>query len=167
MPPPGPRLEDALSPRRRIRYSLTPWIRVKYHPRLMRRIGVAVLCAAFLVGMLEASPVHVHPATEHQHGAQDQHHHESLFHAHIPGSRDSDPRPHVADRDHGPDEATAIYLPCRSVTPKAPSAVPGASLVIVGECDDPARRSSLELSRVTHPRAGPYLIGPGPRAPPA
>ncbi len=133
----------------------------------MRRIGVAVLCAAFLVGMLEASPVHVHPATEHQHGAQDQHHHESLFHAHIPGSRDSDPDPDVADGDHGPDETTAIYLSCRSLTSKAPIAVPGMPAVIVSACNDLVLRSSLELSRVSHPRAPPYLIGPSPRAPPA
>ena len=131
----------------------------------MRRVGVAVLCAVFLVGMPATSLVHVHPATAHQHGAQDQHHHESVYHGHIPGSRDSDPGPQVAG--HGSNEAAAIYLSCRSVTPKAPSTVPVLSAVIVGACDDPARRSSLELSRVTHPRAPPYLIGPSPRAPPA
>ena len=128
---------------------------------------MAVLCAAFLVGMLATSVVHVHPATEHQHGAQDQHHHESLLHVHIPGCRDSDPGPHVADGDHGPHEATAIYSSCCSVAPKAPSAAPGMPTVIVGAYDDPVLRSSLELSRVIHPRAPPYLIGPSPRAPPA
>lgn len=128
---------------------------------------MAVLCAAFLVGTLAISLMHVHPATEHQHGAQDQHDHESLLHAHMPGCRDSDPGPFEADGDHGQDHASAIYLSCRSVTPKAPSAVPGMSAVIVGACDDPALRSSLELSRVSHPRAPPYLIGPSLRGPPS
>ena len=128
---------------------------------------MTVLCAAFLIGMFATSLVHVHPVMEHQHGAQDQHDHESLLHAHIPGCRDSDTGPHVADGDHGQDHASAIYLSCRSVTPKAPNAMPGMPAVIVGACDDPALRSSLELSRVSHPRAPPYLIGPSPRAPPA
>ncbi len=127
---------------------------------------MTVFCAAFLVGMLATSLVHVHPAMEHQHGAQDQHHHESLLHAHIPDYRDSDSGPHVADGDHGPHEATAIYLSCRSLTPRAASPVPGMPAVIVGACDDPALRSSLELSRVSHPRAPPYLIGPSLRGPP-
>ncbi len=127
---------------------------------------MVVLCAAFLVGMLATSLVHVHPATEHQHGAQDQHDHESLLHAHMPGCRDSDPGPHVADGDHGPDEATAIYSSCCSVTPKAPRAMPAMPAVIVGACDDPALRSSLQLSRMSHPRAPPYLIGPTLRGPP-
>jgi len=103
---------------------------------------------------------------EHRHGARDHHHHESLLHAHLPDYRDSDPGPHVADGDHGPDEATAIYLSCRAVTSKAPSAMPGMLAVIVGACEDQALRSGLELSRVSHPRAPPYLIGPGLRGPP-
>lgn len=132
----------------------------------MRRAGVTVLCAVFLVGMFTTLLVHVHPAMEHQHSAQDQHRHESLFHVHTPNYRDSDPGPHVADGDHGPDEATAVYLSYRSVTPKAPRAVPGMPAVIVGACEDPALRSSLEFSRVSHPRAPPYLIGPTLRGPP-
>ncbi len=127
---------------------------------------MTVLCAAFLVGMLATSQVHVHPAMEHQHSARDQHRHESLFHARIPDNRDSDPGPHVADGDHGPDEATAIYLTCHSVTPQAPRVVPIMPAVIVGACDDPAPRSSLQLSRMSHPRAPPYLIGPTLRGPP-
>ncbi len=127
---------------------------------------MTVLCAAFLVGMHATSLVHVHPAMEHQHSAQDQHRHESLLHAHIPDFRDSDPGPHVADGYHGPDEATAIYLSLRSLTPKTPSAMPGMPAVIVGACDDPALRSSLQLSRLSHPRAPPYWIGPTLRAPP-
>ncbi len=133
----------------------------------MRRAGVTVFCAAFLVGMLTPSLVHVHPAMEHQHSAQGQHRHESLFHARIPDYRDSDPGPHVADGDHGPDEAAAIYLSCRAVTSKAPSAMPSMPAVIVGACEDQALRSGLKLSRVSHPRAPPYLIGPNLRAPPA
>ena len=128
---------------------------------------MTVFCAAFLVGMLTPSLVHVHPAMEHQHSAQDQHRHESLLHAHIPDFRDSDPDPDVAEGDHGPDETTAIYLSCRPVTPKAPSAVPGMPAVIVGACDYPVLRSNLEFSRMSHPRrAPPYLIGPGLRGPP-
>ena len=103
---------------------------------------------------------------EHQHSAQDQHRHDVLFHARIADYRDSDPSPQVTDGDHGPNEATAIYLSYRSVTPKAPRAVPSMPVVIVGEYDDPALRSSLELSRVSHPRAPPYLLGPTLRGPP-
>ncbi len=132
----------------------------------MRRSGVTILCAVFLIGMFTTSLVHVHPAMEHQHSAQDQHRHESLLHAHIPDFRDSDPGPHVADDDHGPDEATAIYLSLRSLTSKAPSAMPGMPVVIVGAFDDPVPSSSLELSRVSNPRAPPYLIGPSLRGPP-
>ena len=128
---------------------------------------MAVLCATFLVGMLATSVVHVHPATEHQHGAQDQHDHESLLHAHIRGCRDSAPGPHAADSDHGPHEATAIYSSLCSVTPKAPSAAPGMPTLIVGACDDPSLGSSLECARARHPRAPPYLIGPSRRGPPA
>ncbi len=127
---------------------------------------MTVLCAVFLVGMLTTSLVHVHPAMEHQHSAQGQHRHESLLHAHVPDFRDSDPDPDVADGDHGPDETTAIYLSCRSVTSKAPIAVPGMPAVIFGACNDLVLRSSLELSRVSHPRAPPYLIGPNLRGPP-
>ena len=128
-----------------------------------------VLCAAFFVGMLATSLVHVHPAVEHQHGAQDHHRHESLVHAHIPGATDAGSGPHVTDGGHGPDAAAAIFLSCRSLTPKAPSAMPGMPTVTVtvGVCDDPGLRASLELSRVSHPRAPPYLIGPNLRAPPA
>ena len=127
---------------------------------------MTVLCAGFLVGMPTTSMVHVHPAMEHQHSAQVQHRHKSLFHARIPDYRNSDPGPHLADGDHGSDEAAAIYLSCRSVTPKAPRAVPGMPAFIVGACDDSALRSSLELSRVSHPRVPPYLIGPTLRGPP-
>ncbi len=127
---------------------------------------MTVLCAVFLVGMLTTSLVHVHPAMEHQHSAQGQHRHESLLHAHIPDFRDSDTGPHVADGDHGPDDTTAIYLSCHSLRPKAPSAMPGMPAVIVGACDGPALRTSLELSRVSHPRSPPYLIGPSLRGPP-
>ena len=132
----------------------------------MRQAGVTVLCAVFLVGILATSLVHVHPAMEHQHGAQGHHHHAALYHAHIPDNRDSDQGPHVAEGDHGPDEGATIYLSCRSVTPSVPNAVPGMPAVIVGACDAPAVRSSLELSRVSHPRAPPYLIGPSLRGPP-
>ncbi len=127
---------------------------------------MTVFCAAFLVGILTTSLVHAHPAMEHQHSAQGQHRHESLLHAHIPDFTDSDPDPDVADGDHGPDDTTAIYLSCHSLRPKAPSAMPGMPAVIVGACDDPALRSSLEFSRVTHRRAALYLIGPNLRGPP-
>jgi len=132
----------------------------------MRRIGAAVLSAAFLVGMLATSAVHVHPAGEHEHGAHDHHPHESLLHAHLPGCRDSDPAPHVADGDHGTHDAAAIYLSCDSVTPRTPSAMPGMLAVIVSASDNAALRSSVVLTRVTHPRAPPYLIGPSLRGPP-
>jgi len=128
---------------------------------------MAALCATFLVGILATSLAHVHPTSERQHGAQDQHDHESLTQAHRPGWRNSDAVPPVVDCDHGPNEWTAIYLSRHSVSPKAPSASPGLPAVIVGACHDPALRSNLELCHTSHPRASAYLIGPGLRGPPA
>ncbi len=151
----------------KIRCSLTPGFEAYTIPRLMRRVDVPVLCAAFLVGMLATSVVHTHPATEHQHGAQDRHDHESLLHAHLRGCGDSTPGPHAADGDHGPHEATAIYSSCCSVTLKAPNVAPGMPTVIVGACDDPALGSSLELANASHPRPPLYLIGPSLRGPPS
>ena len=127
---------------------------------------VAVLCGTLLIGLFAAPLLHMHAAEEHQHGAHDEHQHESLLHAHIPDCGDSDPGPHVADGDHGPDKAAAIYLSCHSVPPKAPSATPGLPAVIIGASNDPAQESSLNLSRVSHPRAPPYLFGPSLRGPP-
>ena len=125
------------------------------------------LCAAFLVGMFAISLAHIHPAAEHQHDASDEHDHPPLLHGPFPGSRDSNPDPNVAHDDHWPDETTAIYLSFRSVAPKAPNAEPGMPVVIVGDGDDPALRSILELSRVSQSRTSPYLIGPSLRGPPA
>lgn len=117
--------------------------------------------------MLTTSVVHAHPAAEHEHGAQGQHDHESLLHAHLRGYKESIPGSHAADGDHGPHEATAIYSFCCSVAPKVPSAAPGMPTVIVRACDDPALGSSLELANASHPRSPPYLIGPSLRGPPS
>ncbi len=127
---------------------------------------MAVLCGALLGGVFAAPLFHTHAAVEHQHGAQEQHRHESLVHAHLPDGGDSDAVPNVDAGDHGHSDAMALDLPCCLARAKVTSATPGMLANALRATDDLARRSSLELSRVCRPRAPPYLIGPGLRGPP-
>ena len=128
---------------------------------------MAVLCVAFLVGMLGTSLDHLHPSVEHQHGAQNQHRHESLLHAHVTDGGDSDSDPHVDTGKHGHDDATAIKQPCCLARARVSSAAPGMVVATRQATIDPARWSTLDLTPVSHTRGPRYLIGPGLRGPPA
>jgi len=133
----------------------------------MRYGRAAVLCVTLLAGVFVAPFHHVHAAVEHQHGEQDQHHHESLTHAHLPDGRDSDADQHVDVGDHGHSDATAIIPACRLVRVKVSSTAPGMVADGLRAPHDPARWSSLDLTPVSHPRGALYLIGPSLRGPPA
>ena len=126
-----------------------------------------MFCAAFLVGILAPPLVHAHSAVQHQHGAQEQHRHESLLHAHVTERGDSDADPHVDTGDHGHDGVTAIDLPCCLVRSKVISAAPRIAAAVLQASVDPAHGSILDLTPVSHPRSALYLIGPGLRGPPA
>ena len=133
----------------------------------MRRVRVAVLCKTLLFGALAAPLLHTHAAVEHQHGEQDQHHHESLTHAHVTDGRDSDADQHVDVGDHGHSDATVIIPACRLVRVKVSSTAPGMVADGLQAPHDPARWSGLDRTPVSHPRGALYLIGPSLRGPPA
>lgn len=134
---------------------------------LVRRSGVAVLCVAFLVGMLGTSLDHLHPSVEHRHGAQTQHRHESLLHAHVADSGDSDSDPHLDIGEHGHHNATVIDQPCYLVRARAMHAAPGMVASALQMTIDPAGWYILDRTPVSPTRDTQYLIGPGLRGPPA
>ncbi len=137
--------------------------------RSMRQAGAVVVAlgGTLLVGVFAAPLLHMHPAVEHQHGGQDQHHHESLVHAHVPDSRDSDADQHVDVGDHGHSDATAIVPTCCLVRVKVFSVAPSLIADELWAHHDPTRWSSLDLTPVNHARGALYLIGPSLRGPPA
>ncbi len=128
---------------------------------------MAVLCVAFLVGMLAISLDHLHPSMEHQHGAQNQHRHESLLHAHVIDGGDSDSDPHVDTGDHGHHNATSINQPYGLARARVMNAEAGMVAAALQATIDPARWYILDRTPVSPTCGTRYLIGPGLRGPPA
>ncbi len=127
---------------------------------------MAVLCVAFLAGMLAISLDHLHPSVEHHHGSQNQHRHEPLLHAHVIDGGESDSDQHVDTGEHGHHNATSINQPYGLATARVMNAEPGMVAAALQATIDPARWYILDLTRVSPTRGTRYLIGPGLRGPP-
>lgn len=127
---------------------------------------MALLCVAFLVGMFVASPDHFHPAVEHQHGAHRQHSHVPLLHAHVIDHEVPASDPHVDTGDHRHDDSPAMSQPCCLARARVMSAALGMVTAARLATLEPALRSILDLTLVSHMRGTRYLIGPGLRGPP-
>lgn len=128
---------------------------------------MAVLCVAFLLGMLAIPLDHLHPFLEHQHGVQNQHRHESLLHVHVIDGGDSASDPHVDTGDHGHHNATSINQPYGLARARVMNAEPGMVAAALQATIDPARWYILDLPGVSPTRGTRYLTGPGLRGPPA